>query len=624
MVRNLIGLFVLVVLAIWGFAWYHTKSVEPLKAQPLPLFHWADTTNRATIRQAIQTSSFKPVRQQRQNFGHTESIHWFRFRLTAGKEPKELTLDAQNHTINYLDFMVVQNGKLVALTKTGDWLPFGQRPVPTKTFAFPIYLNAYQTADYYLRADERYENLATQFTLWRTSDFEDREQRHYFLWGIFAGVVVLIVLINLIFWSTTDDVVYVWYAIYVMALSIRQAADSGLGFQYIWPTLPILNAPDPVIQSIWLYVPALLQFQQYFLNLRQEHRWLFRATQVMKYSFCTGFFLIIVLQLSGIPRHYPEITAIITCMHASLIDAAMVLLGWTIVVSLRSGDALKQVYAVGLSLQLVGQIVTSIQSLMRNGAYRTYFIDPYLILTVVFFIDLVVFAYLLAYRYRQSISQNQQLVLRLAQTQQEANQSIIEVLDAERQQVYNLLLFEVGQHLRTVQQLLKNEPDSALLTDSVRLIQKVDTDLAHTSQNRLPVAVAEKGLTASLSNLIHQLNLTQTVLFTWTQTGGKSDLSVNQEVALYRIANELMNNILKHAQATQAQVTLVTEDKGVSLRVSDNGRGFDVSASLEKTDGIGVKNLQARAHELQADLTMDSDQTGTTIVVFIPQKIQTC
>ncbi|GAB3643741.1 sensor histidine kinase [Spirosoma arcticum] len=646
MVRNLLWLFVLVVLAIWGLAWYHTKSVQPISPQSLSLFHWEDATGRATLGAAIRADGFRPVPNRRHNFGYTESIHWFRFRLQPTGRPREFTLDIRNHSLHAVEFATVRNGRLTSLSKTGNWLPFGQRLIPTKTFAFPLLPDARHPTDYYLRLDKRHENLATEINLWLTTDFEDKEQREYLLWGIFAGVVVLVVLLNLIFWVTTTDRVYLWYAVYVTALLLRQLADSGLAFQYLWPNIPALNGPDPIIQAVWLYLPAMFQFQQYFLNLRQANNRLFRATQVMKYVFWVGFLTLIILQLTGISRQYSETAYVIMRVHATLVNVVVILLVWVVVTGFRSGEALKRLYAGGLLIQLVLHFVNIVQNLLRNQPDSYVLIDGYLITIMVFFVDLLVFAYLLAYRYRQSIIETQRLRISLAQTQQETNQKIIDVLESERQHIHDRLLSDVGQRLTEARQLL-NGPSSPgpsrqpsgqplapgwmarrdthsldRLADSVRLIHKVGTDLDRIARNALPVEFAEKGLSASLSELVEQLNGSQSVRFDFTVTGPKSFLSVAEEMHVYRIGTELINNVLKHAQATQTQVTLTCDPDFVSLLVSDNGKGFTASRG-GSGGGIGVQNLYARAQDLGADVTIDSGAHGTTISVWIAHKIQT-
>lgn len=83
---------------------------------------------------------------------------------------------------------------------------------------------------------------------------------------------------------------------------------------------------------------------------------------------------------------------------------------------------------------------------------------------------------------------------------------------------------------------------------------------------------------------------------------------------LYRITNELINNIIKHAQATEGQVSLCQTRSGWQLIVSDNGRGFDLTRS-KPDGGIGLKNLYARAQTLNATVHIESGEGGTRVTV---------
>lgn len=619
MIRNLIGLLVLVVFIIWGMGWYHLDSTKKLKGQPITLFHWEDSTAKATLSQVMRTEDFKLVTQQRPNFGYTESIHWFKFRLETQSIPQEVSLEIKNLLINHLELFEVHEGKVTSLGKSGDGLPFSQRPTPSRTFVYPISLEAYDAADFYLRLDKRYENLATEITLWNTGDFENRDQREYLLWGIFVGVVLFIIILNIIFWNATQDTVYLWYSAYIAGLTLRQFADSGLGFQYLWPNLPALNYPDAIIQSLWLYVPAQLQFQQQFLELRKTNPLNYKISQALKYTFLLCLTVLVFLQISGIINKYTAAPLLISRVHAVLSTCTMISFLWIVVIQLRSDDSLKKMYGVGLGVQMIGQFFIIIQNLLRNKVNGLFFIDSYFILFFIFFIDLILFAYLLAYRYRKSLNENQQLQLNLIQTQQATNQKIIEVLDSERQQVHEMLLSDVGQRLTASQNALINAKHSPILTDALRLIGNANEDLSRISENRLPVEFIEKGLTQSLTEFTKQLNQSQKVKFSFKQIGELHKLAIKDEIQLYRISTELVNNILKHAQATRAEIRLEQKHNCLILCVEDDGKGIDIAKIQGGGGGIGFKNLYARAQELNAEVLLDSTDKGTCISL----KIQT-
>lgn len=619
MIRNLIGLLVLVILIIWGMAWYHLNSTKTIKGQPLLLFHWEDSTANAPLQQVMRANNFKITQQQRHNFGYTESIHWFKFRVETQSIPQELSLEIKNHLINHIELFEVHEGKVNSLGKSGDWLPFSQRPTPSRTFVYPISLEAYDEADYYLRLDKRYENLATEITLWQTNDFEDRDQREYLLWGIFIGVVLFIIILNLIFWNTTKDTVYLWYSAYIAGLTLRQLADSGLGFQYIWPHLPALNYPDAVIQALWLYVPAQLQFQQEFLGLKKNYPHSYKLSQAFKYTFLYCLAALVFFQISGVVYQFTAAPLLISIIHAIISTTIMLFFIWVAISQLHSNDSLKRMYGAGLGLQITGQILIIIQNLLRHKVNGIFFIDSYLILFFIFFIDVVLFAYLLAYRYRKSRTDHQQLQLDLIQTQQATNQKIIEVLESERQQVNQILLNEVGQRLTASQNALTDTKSSSILMDALHLIANAKGDLSRITENKLPIEFIEKGLVQSLMELTAQLNQSQKVTFRFTQIGTLHKLPIKDEIQLYRISTELINNILKHAQATQAQICLEQQSNYLILRVEDNGKGIDTIKIKEGGGGIGFKNLYARAHEIGAEVVLDSNSKGTLITL----KIQT-
>ncbi|GAB2603467.1 sensor histidine kinase [Spirosoma areae] len=618
MIRNLVILFVVVVAIVLGMAAYHLRSVNALTEQITPFFHWEDTGGRTTAEEAARVGSFRPVRKRRINVGYTESIHWFRFSVEADSLPKELTLEIRNHTIDRLDLFERKNGVITSLGKTGSRLPFARRPSPTKTFAYLLNVETGQPTEYYLRLDKRHENLVTELTLWRTNDFEDKEQREYFLWGIFSGVIGLIVLLAFLFFATTRDPVYGCYGLYVLALALRQFADAGLGFQYLWPRMPAINHPDAVILALWLYVPSLFLFQQYFLALRTESIRLFRLTQVVKYTFFGLFMGLVISQITGLTETYTGTYKLVTQIHTWMAVGAFLLFPVIIAVGLKSHDTVKQLYAAGFGIQFACQLFIIAQNMMRYRADGIFFMDAYLILMVIFFIDIVIFAYLLAYRYRKSTDDQRRLQINLAQTRQHTNEAIIDVLESERQQVGDLILTDVGGRLSKTRALLTNLPESPLLTEALELIAKTDANVNQILRDSLPPDLMQKGLPAALAERVQQCCQTNSLRLSFAHetaaTDGVMRLSDTQTRQLYRMANELINNSIKHANATEGQVLFRQTPTEWQLIVSDNGRGFDTSR-VRTQEGIGLKNLQARARTIGATLTLVSGESGTVVSV---------
>ena len=189
------------------------------------------------------------------------------------------------------------------------------------------------------------------------------------------------------------------WGLYVLALALRQFADSGLGFQYLWPRTPAINHPDAVILALWLYLPAIFLFQQYFLELRTESIRLFRLTQVFKYTFWGCLVGLAISQITGLTETYTGAYKLVTQIHTWMTVGAFLLFPVIIVVGLKSRDTVKQLYAAGFGIQIACQLLIIAQNMMRYRADGIFFVEAYLISNgQLFSSTLSIFAYLLAYR----------------------------------------------------------------------------------------------------------------------------------------------------------------------------------------------------------------------------------
>ncbi len=94
-------------------------------------------------------------------------------------------------------------------------------------------------------------------------------------------------------------------------------------------------------------------------------------------------------------------------------------------------------------------------------------------------------------------------------------------------------------------------------------------------------------------------------------------LGPSSVLSILRILQECVTNVLKHAQASDLVIEARAEDETVSIRVTDNGRGFDTSS---QGAGRGLKNLRHRAQELGGELRIDSAHSGTTTILILPSR----
>ncbi len=150
----------------------------------------------------------------------------------------------------------------------------------------------------------------------------------------------------------------------------------------------------------------------------------------------------------------------------------------------------------------------------------------------------------------------------------------------------------------------------------LEMANDVYADVRLISHNMLPAELETHGLTAALQKLVEKLNVNAKTKFHLVTDGQQKRPPSQVEHQLYNIALELVNNVLKHAQASEVWISLSHTDNQITLTVSDNGVGMSEEMQSE---GMGMRNLRNRVDVLSGNLQLESTaETGTKISVEIP------
>src|SRR5205085_1540746 len=95
-------------------------------------------------------------------------------------------------------------------------------------------------------------------------------------------------------------------------------------------------------------------------------------------------------------------------------------------------------------------------------------------------------------------------------------------------------------------------------------------------------------------------------------------IDTNTETVLYRVIQECVNNVIKHADARILDISLVKDAGSISVTIEDNGKGFDIH-DKKNFSGIGLKNIQTRIEYLKGTVEWDAAPgKGTVVVIHVP------
>jgi two-component system, NarL family, sensor histidine kinase UhpB len=192
--------------------------------------------------------------------------------------------------------------------------------------------------------------------------------------------------------------------------------------------------------------------------------------------------------------------------------------------------------------------------------------------------------------------------------------------EGERRRIAQELHDEIGQTLTAVLLDLKRAIDHAPegLRDELRAVQEVTRagldEVRRVARRLRPGVLDDLGLTSALRALVAEFGRTTGVAAAADVADGLPALDGPTELVVYRIAQEGLTNVARHAGATRAEVAVTAEDGAVVLRVRDDGVGIGAAG-----EGAGIRGMRERAVLIGAALDIDSTEgEGTEIRLTVP------
>jgi signal transduction histidine kinase len=203
----------------------------------------------------------------------------------------------------------------------------------------------------------------------------------------------------------------------------------------------------------------------------------------------------------------------------------------------------------------------------------------------------------------------------------ESLRKIIEGQEMERRRLARELHDETGQALTSVLLGLKAVESAddlaAALADLRELVVSTLQEVRRLAVELRPKALDDFGLVPAVERLVETSNVTTGMAVALESNLGEERLPSEVETTLYRVVQEALTNISKHAAASNVSVVLVRRDTAVTALIEDDGRGF--SRADEGRGGIGLAGMRERLALLDGRLTIESTRgRGTTLVAEVP------
>jgi len=218
------------------------------------------------------------------------------------------------------------------------------------------------------------------------------------------------------------------------------------------------------------------------------------------------------------------------------------------------------------------------------------------------------FLFVLLIRSRNSAKRSQKL-------QESFSQQLITTQEQERTRVARELHDSVGQKLMLLTKKTKMVENS----DLAKLSENTLEELRAISRGLYPPMIEGSGLTIAIESMINEVDAHTNLFFTNDIENIDNLLKKEDALHVYRIMQEVLNNIVKHANAKAVFVTVEKNKNHIKLSIEDNGNGFDFVKELNKNVSLGMKTLKERSKIIKSNIEITTQlNKGTIVKLVIP------
>jgi len=186
-----------------------------------------------------------------------------------------------------------------------------------------------------------------------------------------------------------------------------------------------------------------------------------------------------------------------------------------------------------------------------------------------------------------------------------ATNAVLEGEEVERRRLARDLHDGLGGLLSGVKLTLSNMKDNVIVNHenvkrfdhALNLLDDSIKELRRVAHKMMPETLVKFGLKEALSDFCHHFGDNAYLKVSFQFFGSERRFDSKIEITVYRVLQELVNNSIKHAEASQLMVQLIQEENRIHLTVQDNGKGFDIE-KLDLNKGIGISNIRTRVESV--------------------------
>lgn len=242
--------------------------------------------------------------------------------------------------------------------------------------------------------------------------------------------------------------------------------------------------------------------------------------------------------------------------------------------------------------------------------------------------SLLVIGAVLSYLFysKRKLKEQTRLQAEINKQQEQTTKAILSAEENERSRIAADLHDGVGQLLSAAlmsfnglakEYNYSNAQEKEKTANVLSLLNQSYDEMRSISHQMMPNALIKAGLTAAVKDFLNKIDKEKLKISLET-IGLNSRLDAQVESVLYRVIQETVNNVIKHAKANKLNIQFLKDEEGTAITIEDDGIGFNTTL-LKDSEGIGLKNIVSRIAFLKGTIDFDSAiGKGTLVAIHIP------
>lgn len=564
---------------------------------------------------AIAVQAFQPLRDNLINFGKDSADHWLRVHIKNDRAYYEKYFFEIGFV--WLDSVHFYKQDLTLIKAMAWQTPFSERLYPHRNFILPILLKPHTDTVLYAKLYKKTMLIKGEAKVKNEDDFFSYRIFDTGYYSFFTGIVAIVFIFSMAIFFTNKDWVYLYYALYVLFMLGFTLTGAGFFLPFYQEGLGFISASELRNWMLWFSLVFLLLFiRNYVMGghvLNRLNLILWRLTLGLMLSLIFQRAALIYFQQTSGSQPYILLVIMICCFVLTI-----VLTFYFVVYSYFKdiNSSLAKNYLIGISPFFIFGILS--YSRTFEFIEQSWLLDQKVQVVCVAF-DIVVLMFGLSIRYRH-LREEKEKQARLALENKLT-------LQYEKERISRDLHDSVGSQLTIVATSLdaatylahkqKLEPQKLeKINENVReAVQNLRDTIWATHQSSISLDSFDKRLRNYALKAIED-KLEVSIHFSLSNPA--ITISSMQAINLFRVIQEAIQNILKHARATQINIRCEQTEEKISLTINDNGIGI-AEDRTKTTDSYGLQNMQSRINEINGELRITSiASSGTTINIELP------